>query len=220
MAAPVIKLRRSAVEGAIPTTSQLALGELAINTFDGKLFIKKNDGTESIVEIGGGGGGSAIPGGADTQIQFNDGGSIFNGDAGLTYNKTNQSLTVTGSITTENLTLTSSVNFPNSQVKENTTVRVSSSDQFTADSFVATSYRTTKYLIEIRETSTSNFYSSELLLMHDGTDVYITEYGTLKTASSPVSSIDADLNSGNIRLLITPSVSNTITKVYRISLTS
>ena len=58
MAQP-IKLRRSAQQGAVPTTAQLDLGEVAINTFDGKLFIKKNDGTESIVEIGAGGGGGS-----------------------------------------------------------------------------------------------------------------------------------------------------------------
>ena len=37
---------------AVPTTTQLALGEVAINTYDGKVFIKKDDGTESIVEVG------------------------------------------------------------------------------------------------------------------------------------------------------------------------
>ena len=46
-----IKLKRSAVSGRIPSTGDLALGELAINTYDGKLFMKKNDGTESIVDI-------------------------------------------------------------------------------------------------------------------------------------------------------------------------
>ena len=51
--AQTVKLRRSASPGTPPTTSQLALGELAINTYDGKLFLKKNvSGTESIVEIG------------------------------------------------------------------------------------------------------------------------------------------------------------------------
>lgn len=50
-----IQLRRSAVQNAVPTTTQLALGELAINTYDGKLYLKKNvSGTESIVEVGGG----------------------------------------------------------------------------------------------------------------------------------------------------------------------
>lgn len=36
-----IKLKRSAQPGKIPTTSQLDLGELAINTYDGNIFIKK-----------------------------------------------------------------------------------------------------------------------------------------------------------------------------------
>jgi len=54
--ANTIRLRRSAVQGAQPTTAQLALGEVAINTYDGKMYIKKDDGTESIVEIGAGGG--------------------------------------------------------------------------------------------------------------------------------------------------------------------
>jgi len=43
-----------------------------------------------------GGGGGGTPGGSDTQVQFNDGGS-FGGDAGLTYNKTTDVLTVAGS---------------------------------------------------------------------------------------------------------------------------
>ena len=48
-----VQLKRSATSGAIPSTSDLSLGELAINTYDGKAYIKKNvGGTESIVEVG------------------------------------------------------------------------------------------------------------------------------------------------------------------------
>ena len=61
MAKPPIRIKRSAVSGAIPTTAQLALGELAINTADGKIYLKKDDGTESIVEIGATGGGYTPP---------------------------------------------------------------------------------------------------------------------------------------------------------------
>ena len=49
--AQTIKLKRSATQGNVPTTSQLELGELAINTYDGLLFIKKDDGTSSIVRV-------------------------------------------------------------------------------------------------------------------------------------------------------------------------
>ena len=47
-----IKLRRSTVAGRVPTTAQLDLGEVAINTHDGVMYFKKDNGTESIVEVG------------------------------------------------------------------------------------------------------------------------------------------------------------------------
>jgi len=50
--AQTIKLKRSSTSGNVPSTGQLELGELAINTYDGKVYIKKDNGTESIVEIG------------------------------------------------------------------------------------------------------------------------------------------------------------------------
>lgn len=51
--ANIIKIKRSAEQGKVPLTSNLELGELAINTNDGKLFLKRDNGTaESIVEVG------------------------------------------------------------------------------------------------------------------------------------------------------------------------
>ena len=49
--AQVVKLKRTSVEGRKPTTSNLELGELAINTFDGKIYFEKDNGTPSIREI-------------------------------------------------------------------------------------------------------------------------------------------------------------------------
>ena len=48
-----ILLKRSAVALKVPTTAQVALGELAANTFDGKLYLSVSNGTPAIVEIGG-----------------------------------------------------------------------------------------------------------------------------------------------------------------------
>ena len=48
-----VQLKRSASAGAIPSTSDLSLGELALNTYDGKAYIKKSvGGTQSVVEVG------------------------------------------------------------------------------------------------------------------------------------------------------------------------
>ncbi len=50
--ANTIQLKRSSVASKVPTTSDLALGEIAINTYDGKMYIKKDNGAASIVQIG------------------------------------------------------------------------------------------------------------------------------------------------------------------------
>lgn len=49
--ANVVKLKRSSVSGKNPTVSDLELGEVALNTFDGNLFFKKDSGTEAIVSV-------------------------------------------------------------------------------------------------------------------------------------------------------------------------
>ena len=49
--AQVVRLKRTSVEGRKPTTSNLELGELAINTFDGKIYFEKNNGSAAIREI-------------------------------------------------------------------------------------------------------------------------------------------------------------------------
>jgi hypothetical protein len=50
--ANVVKLKRSAISGKVPTTSQLELGEVALNTYDGLLFFKQDDTSdERIIEV-------------------------------------------------------------------------------------------------------------------------------------------------------------------------
>jgi hypothetical protein len=46
-----IILKRSAVPGRVPDTGSINLGEVAINTFDGKLYFKKSGSVESVETI-------------------------------------------------------------------------------------------------------------------------------------------------------------------------
>ena len=102
----LIKLRRSAVAGRIPTTAQLELGELAINTADGKIFIKQDvGGTQSIVEF------SADPQDLLDLIKTVDGANsgldadLFDGLDSLQFLRSDEddifdgSLTITGNLT-------------------------------------------------------------------------------------------------------------------------
>lgn len=44
--------KHSGVQNRVPTTGDLVLGELAVNSYDGKLFLKKDNGSESIIALG------------------------------------------------------------------------------------------------------------------------------------------------------------------------
>jgi hypothetical protein len=51
-AANVVKLKRSAVAGRVPSTTDLALGELALNTYDGRIYLKKSvSNVETVVAL-------------------------------------------------------------------------------------------------------------------------------------------------------------------------
>lgn len=86
------------VTGLISVTGNITSGNIlptAIYT-DGYYY------ANGVPFSGGGGGGGGTPGGANTQIQFNDGGS-FGGSAALTFNKTSNAVTASANITGGNI---------------------------------------------------------------------------------------------------------------------
>ena len=76
--ANIIRHKRNSTASTAPTSASLATGELAINTADGKLFLKKDDNT--IVQVGN------QPAGSSGQVQTNSSGSFY-ADGGLVYDK-------------------------------------------------------------------------------------------------------------------------------------
>ena len=78
----------------------------------------------------------------------------------------------------------------------------------------ASVYRTLKITVQIK--SGSAFHSQEILMTHDGTDVYMTEYSAVFT-STVLSTFSGDISGGNIRFLVTPS--NSVTN-YKIACTA
>lgn len=85
-----------------------------------------------------------------------------------------------------------------------------------ADRFQAAALRTAKYLVQM--TAGTDYHTTEVLLIHDGTTAYITEYGTIFTNAS-LGTVDADISGGYVRLLVTPANINTTVKTQRISVT-
>jgi hypothetical protein len=85
-----------------------------------------------------------------------------------------------------------------------------------ADTFNKVAYRTAKYLVQMSDGT--DFHTTEVLLIHDGTSAYITEYGTIFTNAS-MGTIDADISGNDVRLLVTPANINTTVKTQRITVT-
>lgn len=75
--AQTVQLKRSAVAGKVPTTSDLALGEIAINTYDGRIFFKKDPGSPSVITV------------------------VTTDDTQTLANKTLDSVTLTGTVTAD-----------------------------------------------------------------------------------------------------------------------
>ena len=80
----------------------------------------------------------------------------------------------------------------------------------------STTYRSAKFMIQV--TRGSEYQVTEALMIHDGTDAFVTVYGTMFTGSAALATFDADINGGSMRLLATSAT--TASTVYKISLTS
>ena len=49
--AQIVQLKRSSLSGKVPGTGSLNLGELAINTFDGKIYLRRSGSTDTVQEV-------------------------------------------------------------------------------------------------------------------------------------------------------------------------
>lgn len=78
------------------------------------------------------------------------------------------------------------------------TVTTSSSGQVVLDKFPATQLASAKYFIQAN--SSTDYHTTEMVLVQDATNVYITEYGSIQTGPS-LGSFSADISSGDVRLL-------------------
>ena len=120
-----------------------------------------------------------------------------------------------GSVSTSaNLSISSNVSIGNvsSQVTfshndsgnfKTTSYATSNTDDQILDSFSASSFRSGKYLISIKDNVNSDYQSTEIMLLHDGTTAYTTEYATL-ISDVTLATFSANINAGSVRLYVKP----------------
>lgn len=80
------------------------------------------------------------------------------------------------------------------------TVTTLSSGQVVLDKFQATDLASAKYFVQVN--SGSDYHTTEVVLVQDATNVWLTEYGSIQTGPS-LGNFSADISSGDVRLLFT-----------------
>lgn len=222
-----IKLRRSAVQGKIPTTVQLELGELAINTYDGTIYLKKDDGAESIVTI------QEVTQSLIDSLNVTAAGVQTNsvvlgtdttGNYVATIGGTANEIEVTGS---GSETASVTIGLPNdidiagsitvSSIYDlvGETANTATVTQTEIASFAAASYSSGKFIIQATDNVSSEVHVTEILVVHDGVTAGATEYGSIYTGSNALATYDVDINAGNVRILATAESTNNTT--YKIT---
>jgi hypothetical protein len=270
--ATVIQFKRSSTQNDVPATSDLSLGEVAINTYHGRMYTEKNDGSAAIVEIGSNPKTFQIndaitfptsDGSANQILQTNGSGTLSFatlGGSGVSifkYTITSNTTSITGNdddgaslsytvgseqvflngvklvdagtdyTATNTTTVTLAQNAISGDVVEVVAVTAANLVQgyYTASSFSATTANQVlsanavankgiKYVINATHASAGT-HAAEVLLINDGSSAFFVQYGDVYSNSS-LFSLSADVNSGNMRLLVTPANTNTTIDTFQI----
>ncbi len=271
--ATLIQFKRSSTQNSVPAISDLSLGELAVNTYHGRFYTEKNDGSASVVEVGSNPSSLTIndaitfptsDGSANQVLQTNGSGTLSfasqpsSGIVIFRYTITSNTTTITGndddsnSLTynpgseqvylngvlledggadytaTNSSTVTLSENAINGDLV--TIVAITSAANlvqgfFTQSTFSATTAdqvlssnaianKGIKYVINATHASAGT-HAAEVLLINDGSNAYFVQYGDVFSSSS-LFSLSADIDSGNMRLLITPANTATTVDTFQI----
>lgn len=143
-------------------------------------------------------------------------------------------LSVTGAATLSNTLAVSGVTTLSANVSTTGTILINSvAHQFAntytfsnstaaanVDVVSAATYRSYEYTVQLSDTTvtpTARYHLTKILIVHDGTTPYITEYGTVFNSSS-LGTFDAIINGGNIALQLTPTTANVVAKFTRTSI--
>ena len=271
--ATVINFKRSSTQNAVPTTSDLSLGEVAINTYHGRMYTEKNDGSAAVIEIGSSPKTLSVndaysfptsDGTSNQILQTNGSGTLTfvsaasSGVVTFTYTIGSTVTVISGNdddsnvlaytagseqvylngvkligggvdyTATNSSTITLVANAISGDVLEVVAITAAANlvqGYYTASALTATTadqvlssnavaIKGIKYVINATHASAGT-HACEVLLINNGSNAYFVQYGDVYSTAS-LFTLSADVNSGNMRLLITPVNTNTTVDTFQI----
>lgn len=84
------------------------------------------------------------------------------------------------------------------------------------DNFTKTDHLSAEYILHVKDNNANNFYSSKLLVTHDGDASYFTEYAIIISNSS-IGSFATSTNTTHVILNFVPTSTNTTVNFLRLS---
>jgi hypothetical protein len=148
------------------------------------------------------------------------GGTVTLSNTGVTSNVAGTGISVssgTGAVTVS-LSGTSALT-SNAVTLDTTTTTFTSGTVQTVDTVATASFRTIKYLVQVTDSTGSKYHGVEIIIVHDGTTAYKTEYAAV-TSAGVLGTFDASIATGNLTLQFTPGSSSTYTvKVAKLQIT-
>jgi|LakMenE01Jun11ns_1017448.scaffolds.fasta_scaffold9958715_7 hypothetical protein len=141
--------------------------------------------------------------GSNRELLYLDNTSVV-GATGLTWVKETNTLTMTGQLSIDPALISG---------KRITNIGVT---ETVIDESPISTFRTVKYVLQV--SYLTNFQCSEILLIHNGTTAYISEYSRVHTSANPLVTYTTNITGGNIRLIASAAAGST-TKIdlYKIA---
>lgn len=141
------------------------------------------------LQTGGGGGGGSPSSGPAGAVQLSDGAGGFVNDTDFNFDTTNNRLELGDS----------ALGTESTAVPGAATV---------VDSWSITTYRSSRYSVQITDTVTSEYQVSDMSVLQDGATTIFNEFGIIFTGSDPLGTFTSNIASGNARLIFTPTNAN------------
>ena len=207
MADPKIFIRRSATPNKVPTVDQLALGELAINTYDGKLYLEQDQGAVGV--------GITIV--AVNPWSVGVGSTAYNiyftaGSVGIGTTISTSKLDVVGDVKVSGVVTAATASVSTISLSAVDITSTSTTTTTTVATSVASVSATVcrSAVFQVQAVQGTNYNMTTINVLHDGSETYMTEYGTINQPIG-IATFSTDINAGSLRLLAHPASNNSTT---------